>query len=146
MNDPFIELRQTLGPEVNDLERRHFLIVEVDVGLDFEPYAQVARELDNTWYCELVSTHYLAAEVWPIDEFFLVAAGWAPPVDPRDNWSLTAESGLDAVRMMVDALRFGRACTDPYAYSWSFGHFPPDDGGGWREAPVVPRGPFGLAA
>jgi hypothetical protein len=143
VNDPFTELVQTLCPEVGVLERRHFLIVEVDVGLDVEPYAQVARELDDTWYCEIVSTHYLASGDWPIDEFFLLAAGWSPPVDPRDNWSVTVESARDAVRMMVEALRFGRACTDLYSYSWSFGQFPPDDGGQWREAPVPPCDPFG---
>ena len=55
------------------------------------------------------------------------------------------ESAADAIRMMLDALKFCRACKDPYACSWSFGHFPPDDGS-THEVPVLPRGHFGLAA
>jgi hypothetical protein len=62
------------------LEDREFLIMEVLVGLDPNPYAQVAREGDGSYYCEVVSTHHLPASVWPADEWPLVAAGWESPV------------------------------------------------------------------
>lgn len=75
------------------LEYREFLIMEVLVGLDPNPYAQVARERDGSYYCEVVSTHHLPASVWPADEWPLVAAGWESPVGRQTNWSRSAESG-----------------------------------------------------
>ena len=146
VGDIFAELYDCLTSAVAALERRHFLILEADVGLAFRPYSQVARELDDTWYCETVSAHYLPGAAWPIDEFFLVSTGWEPPTGPRDNWSITVASAADAALLLVDALRLGRTCIDPSVYSWSFGRFPPDDGGQRDDAPLVPQGGFGLAA
>jgi hypothetical protein len=143
MVEPFEELRHEVASDVEVLEPREFLIVEASVGREVEPYAQVAREPDGTWYCEVVSIRYLPAEAWPIDEFFLVTAGWEPPVNSRDNWSLTAQDHQAAASLLIDALRCGRFCTDPYVYSWTTGRFP--DGGGGEELPVGPGGPYGLA-
>lgn len=146
MDTAFPELHDELTADVDTLQWRDYVIVEVDAGLPCNPYAQVAREPDGTWYCEVVADHYLPSDVWPIDEFFLVADGWTPPVDPRDNWSCTVDSAARAATTLIDALRHARACPDPYEYTWTQGRFPPDDDGRGDREPVVPPGPYGLAA
>lgn len=127
------------------LETRGFLIMSAKVGLDPDPYAQVALERDGSFYCEVVSEHHLPASAWPIDELALLAAGWDPPVGPVTNWSCSADTAAEAAGLVIDALRFGRSCTDPDQFVGTIDRWPPppsDD----PPAPVTPRPPFGLAA
>ncbi len=124
---------------------RRVLIIRALVGLDPNPYTQVARESDGTFYCEVVSSHHLPASTWPIDEAAFVADGWEPPVGRHTNWSVTAESGYDAAQLLIDALRYGRGCGDPETFVGTIGRWPspPDDD---EHEPPGPPDPFDLAA
>ncbi len=145
MDELWEDLRQELRLDIGGLEFRQYAVIEFMAGLDPNPYAQVAREANGDWYCEVVSAHFLPARAWPIDELALVAGGWEPPDDPRANWSIAAATGEQAVDLLVEALRHGRACADPETFTWFTGQFPPPPDDGQRE-PVLPPGPFGLAA
>ena len=115
------------------------------VGLDPNPYAQVARESDGSFYCEAVSAHHLSAAEWPIDESALVASGWEPPVGRVTNWSHSAGTAERAAQLLIEALRFGRQCGDPDTFVGKIDRWPPPPDDGDRE-PVLRPGPFGLAA
>jgi hypothetical protein len=124
MDADFRELLEELAADVRVLEAGEFVLLQVAVGRDLDPYAQVAREPDGSWYCEIVSARYLPPSSWPLDEFVLVADGWAPPDHARANWSRAAATGEQAAEAVITALRHGRACPDPYAYSWAPGRLP----------------------
>lgn len=134
-----------LAVDVSSLADRWFVIVEYCAGLDPNPYAQVTPMLVGGYWCEVVSGAYLPLHRWPLDGMALRGHEWAPPGDARDNWSRHAKDAGAAARVMVQALRLGRACTDPQAFIWHTGRFPPPEG---REQspPLHPRDPFGLAA
>lgn len=109
-----------------------FVIVEHCAQLDPNPYVQAAPDRGGGWYCEVVSEAYLPGGVWPIDEWYLLAAGWTPPADLRDNWSRTAHSPAHAAQLLADGLRHGRVCPDWQQVMWRTARFPrpPDDGPG----------------
>ena len=140
------DLVHDLTVDLGGLECQQFVIVEYCAGLDPNPYAQAALEAAGDWYCELVSSHYLPESAWAVDEFFLVAAGWEPPDRPGENWSRHVDSPGRAAAVLVEALRFGRACRDSQVTIWRIGRFPPPPDDGRAHQPVGPRDPLGLAA
>jgi hypothetical protein len=127
------------------LEPRGYLIMSAAVGLDPDPYAQVACEALGEYYLEVVSQHHLPDSTWPIDELALVAAGWEPPMGCTTNWSRMASSADEAAGLLIGALRFGRSCEDPDRYVGTVDRWPPPDDDD-DPLPVLPRPPFDLAA
>jgi hypothetical protein len=138
-------LRDDFGYTIDCLQHQEFLIMQVISGIDPNPYAQVARETDGSFYCEVVSTHHLPEAMWPMDEWALAADGWRPPVGRQTNWSHIAESSHEAAGLLIDALRHGRTCSDPDAYVGTIDRWPPPPSGDAPE-PVRPKSPFGVAA
>jgi hypothetical protein len=139
-------LVSALAIDLATLEYRQFVVVEFLAGLEPNPYAQAAPEFGGDWYCEVASEHFLPVTLWPLDGFSLVAGGWEPPERPGENWARDADDAYAAAAVLMDSLRFGRACQDPGAFVWTIGRFPPrPDDDGDRD-PIVPRDPFGLAA
>jgi hypothetical protein len=118
-------LEEDFSFSIAGLARNEFLVMQALVGLDPNPYAQVAREADG-YYCEVVSGHHLPAARWPLDELAFVVAGWAPPVGRCTNWSTSADSPDHVARLLVGALRYGRCCSDPSVYVGTIGQW--DDG------------------
>lgn len=112
MDDGWADLVHDLTIDLEVLEPGQFVIVEHCAQLDPNPYGQAAPEGGGGWHCEVVSEAYLPAGVWPIDEWYLMAAGWTPPGDPRGNWSRTADSPARVARLLADGLRLGRVCPD----------------------------------
>lgn len=133
------DLVDDFGYTINAMEAGGFLVMRALVGLNPNPYAQVARVNDGSLFCEVVSALHVPEEIWPIDEFFLVLAGWDPPIGCRTTWARTVESGDEAARVLISALRFGRACPDPDSYVGTLSRWPPSD-------PPASGAPFDLAA
>ena len=110
-----------------------FVIVECAVALPQieHPYAQAARTADG-WYCEVVSSAFLPAHVWPIDELVLRRMGWSPPdrAQTDDNWSAELPLNADVASRLLDGLRYGRCCPDRALVRWSVGTFPSGPDGG----------------
>jgi hypothetical protein len=144
MNERWSDLQDDFGYTIGCLTPQEFLLMRYLTVTNPAPYAQVAAEPDGSYYCEVVSHHHLTASCWPIDEARLVAAGWEAPVGRQTNWYRYADSADQAAALLIEALRFGRACGDPERFVGTIDRWPPDDDGG-RE-PVSPRNPFGLAA
>ena len=125
------DLGGEVGAALARLRPGQFLLIEYDTHgtWDPRPYAQCAREVDS-WYCEVVSQHYLSATTWPIDELALRRAGWMLPDDETANWWRNADSADAAAVLLVEGLRRGRLCTDPELFAWSVGTFPSGPDGG----------------
>ena len=81
-------LAADLTVDVNALQVRQFVVLEFLAGTAPNPYAQVAREVDGRWYCEVVSCTYLPSDVWPLDPLALMVAGWIPPTGWRGSTSI----------------------------------------------------------
>lgn len=131
--------------DIQGLLPRQFIVLECLVGLSANPYVQVARELDATWYCEVGSAANFATECWPADALALIRTGWDPPDSPSGNWYRYCTHGGETVGCLVEGLRLARGCTDPVLMVGRRGQWPappPDHG-----APTASRpSPFDLAA
>lgn len=127
------QLREQLGQRLAALAPGTFVILEFTAATcdDPYPYSQCAREIDG-WYLEVVSAHYLPAEVWPLDELALRRGGWAAPDDRTDNWWRVEPSPEAVAGLLVEALVAGRRCpSSPDAFrivEGRFGSGGPDGG------------------
>lgn len=146
MDSEWDDLVDDLALDMVELEYRQFVILEFNTQLDPNPYAQATPNSAGDWLCEVVSDHYLGAECWPLDEVDLTSRGWAAPVRPEDNWENSSGDAGAAAVLLVEALRFGRACADPLVFTWRISWFPPPEDEDEEKAPILPLGPFGLAA
>lgn len=138
MDDGWADLVHDLTIDLRAMEHGQFVIVQHCDGLDLNPYVQAAPEGAGRWACEVVSGYHLPATVWPIDDWYLLAAGWTPPLNPEDNWSRTTDSPTAAAQILADGLRHGRGCLDWQPIIWQTARFPrpPDDKR--DDAPVAP--------
>lgn len=134
-----------LAVDLQALRPRQFLVLDCLVGLEANPYVQVARESEAMWYCEVASMANFSAEDWLADDLVLAATGWDPPEAPRANWSLRSRDCDSIVDRLVEAIRFARACEDPGVMVGTRGRWPPPppDGDG---RPMLRPAPVGLAA
>jgi hypothetical protein len=128
------DLKDDVGYTIGCLEQREFLIIRYLTATDPTPYAQVAVEPDGTYYCEVVSAHQLPAITWPIAEHTLIANGWEGPAGRQTNWSCTAQSAAAA------------GCPDPERFVGTIDRWPPPPDNEGDHVPILPKGPFGLAA
>lgn len=134
-----------LAVDLQALRPRQFLVLDCLVGLEVNPYVQVARESEATWYCEVASMANFSAQDWLADDLVLVAAGWEPPEAPLANWSLRRGDCDAIVDWLVEAIRFARGCKDPNDIVGTRGRWPspPTDA---DDQPDLHPSPFGLAA
>lgn len=122
-----------MGETLMSIHLGQFIVVGYETETDSQPYAQAAAS--TTGYdCEIVSEHLLPGHAWPVNDDALGRHGWAPPEDEGSNWVYPAPDAALAARAMVDGLRFGRACVEPFKYNWHIGEFPPRGGGEGVEA------------
>ena len=145
MNHSWIAAAVDLAIVLELLRPGQFAVIECAVDLDPDdfPYVQAARTTDG-WYCEVVSQAHLPATAWPIDEVALRRLGWGPP-DDGENWHREAAVDDGVAGLLLEGLRYGRACPDDASLSWWVGTFPsgPDDGE-YRDAEK--QGVLGIAA
>ena len=137
--------RKDLSTAMAAMGHRQFVVVQYVVGLDPNPYAQAAPELDGTWYCEVVSTHFLPEEVWPIDQYYLWQHDWEAPEAPGENWARSARSSDEAAALLISAISRGRLCLDPTRLVCEVGRWSDGPDGGGEPLPF-PVEPYLLAA
>ncbi|MCT1366425.1 TY-Chap domain-containing protein [Kocuria sp. HSID16901] len=116
------ELVAEISEAIRTLPWKHFLTVEYDTGNTGgdSPYAQAFTGPGGVT-ATLVSEQFLPAVLWPLDEEYLVDAGWRPPHAEQLHWERTQLSLDDSATEIVDALRYGRDCSDPYRFRWGSG-------------------------
>jgi hypothetical protein len=137
------DLVHDLTLDLEALEQGQFVIMQHCAQLDPNPYVQAAPDGAAGWYCEVVSVAYLPATVWPIDDWYLMAAGWLPSRDPRDNWSRQGDTPAQVARLLADGLRHGRVCPDWQQVTWRTGRFPrPPEDGPIDPPTAPPPGPY----
>lgn len=120
--DSWRDLIAEIHQAIRDLPWKHFLTVDYETGNTGgdSPYAQAftgPRGVDVT----LVSEQFLPAILWPLDQEYLEESGWKAPTPDQWHWSRTQLSLDDAAEVLVDALRYGRDCSDPYRFRWGSG-------------------------
>lgn len=82
------------------------------------PYAEGTRGADGVW-CEVVSERLLPCKQWPIDAEYLEACDWLAPDDEVSQWCKESVPLQDAGHQLLEGLRFGRLCSDPWQLRWS---------------------------
>lgn len=125
------ELVAWIRSTLDEVKPGQFLLIEylTESGLPVEPYAQAALD-PGGWYCEVVSTHYLPSERWPLDELALTRDRWHSPDPDKDNWWQRDVGDADVASRLIGGLWNGRSCRDAYRYAVSVGTFPSGPGGG----------------
>ncbi|MCT2242669.1 TY-Chap domain-containing protein [Rothia kristinae] len=116
------ELVGEIAQAVRDLPWNHFLTVEYETGnnLDEAPFAQAFTGPAGV-EVTLVSERFLPAIVWPIDDAHLQRTGWTAPDESQPHWRQGRLEPEAAARTLVDGLRHGRDCSDPYSFRWGSG-------------------------
>ena len=141
-----MDQQQDLAVTMSVLGHRQFVVVQYLTGPDPNPYAKAAPEPDGTWYCEVVSEHFLPLDQWPLDEQHLQSCGWEAPERPGENWACAVATSDEAAARLIDALARGRACGDPGMLACEIGRWPSDPDGGEDAHPWYPQGRLALAA
>ncbi|WP_129662322.1 TY-Chap domain-containing protein [Rothia uropygialis] len=115
-------LIEEIGQAIKELPWKHFLTVDYATGNTGgdSPYAQAFTGPGGV-SVSLVSEHFLPAIMWPLDEEYLKEAGWTPPNPHRWHWEQSQLALNEAAGLLVDALRYGRGCSDPYRFRWGSG-------------------------
>lgn len=120
--DSWRDLIEEISEAVRTLPWNHFLTVDYESGNTGgdSPYAQAFTGPAGVT-ATLVSEQFLPAVLWPLDEEYLAEAGWRPPHPDQLHWERSHLGLKDAAHVMVDALRYGRDCSDPYRFRWGSG-------------------------
>lgn len=122
------DLTAEIAQALADLPWHHFLTVEYETGngLNESPFAQAFTGpggVDVT----VVSEQFLPAIVWPIDDEYLTETGWTAPSESHPQWRQHRLAPERAAGVLVQGLRYGRDCTDPYKFRWGSGSFSRED-------------------
>lgn len=56
--------------------------------------------------------------VWPVDQAYFEEGHWQEPLSWEQPWTAGPLPPTAAAERMIDALRFGRLCTNPYSFRW----------------------------
>jgi hypothetical protein len=125
------ELISRLAVSVEEVIEGRFLTLDYVTGGLPIPYAQLAHT-GGQRLCEVVSARHLPAGEWPLNELALQRTGWSVPCgDDLPNWWRYDLTEPDEIAGgLLRGLRDGRGCTDPGAFRWHIGSFPPGPGDG----------------
>lgn len=68
--------------------------------------------------CALSSTVTVPVTHWPLDLAYFEEGHWEQPSSWDRPWTAGPLDAVTAAERMLDGLRFGRLCTNPYNYRW----------------------------
>lgn len=74
--------------------------------------------------CAVVSGGQLTHAAWPVDATFFHEDEWNEPAGWDQPWTTGPVGFPDAAQKLVDGLRFGWGCSDPYRFHWGVGSLP----------------------
>lgn len=102
------------------IPRRRSLVIEYAATANgaFQQYAQAGRAEAGVW-CEIFPNEFLSGEFSDTDEDHLDCEGWTPPNDASSSWRREEMFFEDAGHLILDGLRYGRQCPDPWLLRWS---------------------------
>ncbi|KAA9394689.1 hypothetical protein FCK90_05840 [Kocuria coralli] len=93
--------------------------------------------------CAMSTTITVPAALWPLDEAYFAEGHWQEPATWSLPWTAGPLEPVTAAERMIDGLRFGRLCTNPYSFRWGTASIPQpsaDDGADQQDTPgdVIP--------
>ncbi|MDE8588353.1 TY-Chap domain-containing protein [Arthrobacter sp. NQ4] len=102
------------------IPRRRSLVIEYAAAADgaFQLYARAGRAEAGVW-CEIFPDELLSGELSDTDEDHLACEGWTSPNDASSSWRREGMLFEDAGHLILDGLRYGRQCPDPWLLRWS---------------------------
>lgn len=102
------------------LPRRRSLLIEYpEAGTGtFRPYARAGRTAEGIW-CEFSPGQFQAEGADPRDSEHLRHEGWADPDAVSPHWRKQEMPFHDSGHQILDALRYGWQCLDPWKLRWS---------------------------
>lgn len=102
------------------IPRRRSLVIEYAAAANgaFQQYARAGRAEAGVW-CEIFPDELLSGELSDTDEDHLDCEGWTPPNDASSSWRREGMLFEDAGHLILDGLRYGRQCPDPWLLRWS---------------------------
>lgn len=109
-----------LARQLRTLRAPDYVLVVYETGIPkVQPYAQISTCPNGMGLrCQIVSERFLPANVWPLDRPGLLANGWLPPDELIPSWHRHCATAAEATSRVLNALRWGRGCTDHKRLSW----------------------------
>ncbi|MDO5617589.1 hypothetical protein [Kocuria sp.] len=68
--------------------------------------------------CAMSTTVTVPVSHWPLDVAYFDEGHWDEPTSWDSPWTAGPLEPVTAAERMVDGLRFGRLCPDPYSFRW----------------------------
>jgi len=127
------DLRTLIATVLARLPWNDFLVVEYELRTRGpEAPAAWAGVGPHGVECAVVSAGQLSRADWPVDDTFFHEDEWHEPSAWDQPWTTGPHGFAEAAQKLVDGLRFGWGCSDPYRFHWGVGSFPaePVDGSG----------------
>lgn len=116
------ELRERIEEELAVLAWKDVLVLRYtalpDQGIA-PPSAWARTGPDGTTVC--LSGVNGPTALWPREDSYFRQAPWREPVDRGVAWNAGPLRFQAAAQLMVEGMRLGRLCTDPYRFCWGVG-------------------------
>ena len=123
--DVWEDLRRLIATVLARLPWNDFLVVEYERDDDrSEAPVAWAGVGPHGVECAVLSGGQLAHAAWPVDATFFHEDEWNEPTGWDQPWTTAPLGFPEAAQKLVEGLRFGWGCADPYRFHWGVGSFP----------------------
>ncbi|WP_344119567.1 TY-Chap domain-containing protein [Kocuria aegyptia] len=123
--DVWEDLRRLISTVLARLPWNDFLVVEYERedGRSEAPVAWAGVGPHGV-ECAVLSGGQLRHAAWPVDATFFYEDEWNEPTGWDQPWTTAPLGFPEAAQKLVEGLRFGWGCADPYRFHWGVGSFP----------------------
>lgn len=124
------DLQRLITTVLARLPWNDFLVVEYEpVHPGAESPAAWAESGPQGVRCAVLSGGQFVHAEWPVDATFFHEDEWEEPAGWDQPWTTGPTGFREAAQKLVDGLRFGWGCADPYRFHWGVGSFPAEPAG-----------------
>lgn len=117
------ELRDRLLDELEELAWKDLLVLRYSGAAQEEappPPSAWARTGPDGAVVSLSGVNGSSA-LWPLDEDYFLGDRWRQPAHGGIAWNCGPVPASEAAELMIEGMRFGRMCANPYRYRWGVG-------------------------
>lgn len=112
------KLRDLLAEDLAALPWKSQVVLKYVTGsIGNAPSAWAAAGPDGV-SCAMATAVTVPASHWPLDTSYFDEGHWEEPTSWDRPWTAGPLEPVDAAERMIDGLRFGRMCSDPYSFRW----------------------------
>lgn len=112
------DLRDLLAEDLTALPWRSQMVVKyLTGGIGNAPSAWASAGPDGI-SCAMATAVTVPVSHWPLDIAYFDEGHWEEPTSWDRPWTAGPLDPVTAAERMVDGLRFGRLCSDPYNFRW----------------------------